>query len=336
MYKRTLIICIALLLGGRSYSQVFSGTTAGQFLKIEVGARAMAMGGAFASRDNDVSALYWNPGSLQKLQNSAAMFSHTYWFAGINHDFVGVALKISDQHVIGFSYTSLTVGDMKVRTEIYPEGTGELFSASDFSLGISFGMNLTEDFSIGFTGKYIGENIWHMSASSIAFDVGLLYYTPIKNLQLGMSVSNIGGRMKFSGEDNFIYYSYNPDEHGNSDKIYAELKMDEWDLPLIYRVGLSYKALDTEFHSLTLSVDAIHPNDYNESINMGFEYGIKERVFLRTGYKSLFKIESEEGLTAGFGVMYYLTDYIPMKVDYAFADFGRLQSVHRIGVEIGF
>lgn len=336
MYTRILIICIALLFGGRSYSQVFSGTTAGQFMKIEVGAKAMALGGAFVSLANDVSALYWNPGSLPKLQNNAAMFTHTYWFASINHDFVGVVLKISDQYAVGFSYTSLTMGDMKVRTVIYPEGTGELFSAGNFSLGISFGMSLTEDFSIGFTGKYIGENIWHMSASSIAFDIGLLYNTPVKNLQLGMSVSNIGGGMKFSGEDNFIYYTYNPDKHGNSDKVYAELKMDEWNLPLIYRVGLSFKPLDTEIYSLTLSADAIHPNDYNESINIGFEFGIKERVFLRAGYKSLFKTGSEEGLTAGFGVMYYLTDYIPLKVDYAFADFGRLQSVHRIGVEIGF
>jgi len=336
MDKYLLIIVFTLLLGNKSFSQVYSGTTAGQFLKIEVGAKAIAMGGAFVSQANDASALYWNPGSLSKLQNSSAMFTHTYWLADINHDFAGIVLKIGEQHTIGFSYTSLTMGDMKVRTEIYPEGTGELFTASDYSLGVSYGLNLTGDFSIGLTGKYVGENIWHMSASTIAFDFGLLYYTPIKNLKLGMSVSNVGGKMKFSGEDNFIYYTYNPDEHGNSDKIYAELKMDEWDLPLIYRVGLSFKALDTEIHAITISADAIHPNDYDESVNTGFEYGFRERFFLRAGYKSLFMEESVEGLTAGVGLIYFLTDYVPIKVDYAYADFSRLQSVHRISVEIGF
>src|SRR4030065_386361 len=159
MDKYLLIIVFTLLLGNKIFSQVVSGTTAGQFLKIEVGAKAIAMGGAFVSQANDASALYWNPGSLSKLQNSRVMFTHTFWLADINHDFAG---------------------------------------------------------------KYVGENIWHMSASTIAFDFGLLYYTPVKNLQLGMSVSNVGGKMKFSGEDNFIYYTYNPDEHGNSDKIYAE------------------------------------------------------------------------------------------------------------------
>ena len=91
-----------------------------------------------------------------------------------------------------------------------------------------------------------------------------------------------------------------------------------------------------EIHALTISADAIHSNDYNESVNIGCEYGFRERVFLRAGYKSLFMEESVEGLTVGVGLIYFLTDYLPMKVDYAYADFGRLQSVHRISVEIGF
>jgi len=112
--------------------------------------------------------------------------------------------------------------------------------------------------------------------------------------------------------------------------------MDEWDLPLIYRVGLSMKILESDMHSIIISADALHPNDYNEFVNLGFEYGFMERVFLRAGYKSLFKKESEEGLTAGLGLLYYLTDYMPLKVDYAYADFGRLEAVHRISLEIGF
>jgi len=336
MDKKKFIVLIVLLLSNYGLSQVFSGTTAGQFLKIEVGAKAIGMGGAFVSQSNDASSLYWNPGSLAKLKNNSAMFAHTYWIANINHDFAGVILKIGEQNALGISYTTLGIGDMKVRTEIYPEGTGELFTANDYAIGISYGMNLTEDFSIGVTGKYVGEKIWHMSASTIAFDFGLLYNTPIHNLNLGMSISNIGGKIKYAGEDNFIYYSYNPDEHGNSQNIYAEIKMDEWDLPLIYRVGLSMKILESDMHSIIISADALHPNDYNEFVNLGFEYGFMERVFLRAGYKSLFKKESEEGLTAGLGLLYYLTDYMPLKVDYAYADFGRLEAVHRISLEIGF
>ena len=37
------------------------GTTAADFLNIDVGPRAMAMGGAFVGAADDASAMYWNP-----------------------------------------------------------------------------------------------------------------------------------------------------------------------------------------------------------------------------------------------------------------------------------
>lgn len=334
--KKFIAIFFIIIFYRASFGQVFSGTTSGQFLKIEVGAKAIAFGGAFVSLANDVSALYWNPAGISKLENNAAMFTHTYWIANTSHDFAGLVFKLGTSHALGLSYTALSYGDMKVRTEIYPEGTGEYFSASDYAITTSYGFNITNEFSVGFTGKYVGQKIWNMTASNIAFDIGVLYLTPLKGLQLGMSVTNISSKVKFNGKDNFIYYSYDPNKNGNSDKIFAEIKMDDWDLPLTYRVGLSMKFFDTDLHSFTASVDALHPNDYGESVNVGGEYGFKKRIFLRAGYKSLFKNDSEEGLTAGIGLMYYLTSVLPLKVDYSYADFGRLEEVHRISVELGF
>ncbi|HEX2960493.1 MAG TPA: PorV/PorQ family protein [Ignavibacteriales bacterium] len=334
--KKIFVILFFLCLTTLIRSQVFSGTTSGQFLKIEAGARAVAMGGAFVSRANDASAVYWNPGGIPRLEGSKAYFTHNFWLADTRHDFAAVVIKLNDMHSLAVSYTSLTMADMNVRTEVFPEGTGELFSASDYSIGLSYGLNLTDRFSIGFTGKYVGESIWHMSASAFALDVGVIYITPIEGLRMGMSVSNIGGKMTYDGSDNFVNYDFNPALTGNNDKIFAELKMDSWTLPLFFRFGISMDILKDEYNSITLSADANHPNDYGESINTGLEYGFRERVFLRAGYKSLFKKESEEGLTAGAGLVYYLTEQMPVKVDYAYADFGRLKAIHRFSVEIGF
>ncbi len=69
---------------------------------------------------------------------------------------------------LGLSFTSLNMSDMKVRTVDQPEGTGEYFSAGDIAVGVSFAKNLTDRFSIGFTGKYIQQKIWHMSATAFA------------------------------------------------------------------------------------------------------------------------------------------------------------------------
>ncbi|MDA0378244.1 MAG: hypothetical protein O2899_02035, partial [Bacteroidetes bacterium] len=47
------------------------GTTAAQFLKLGVGARAVAMGGSFVAESSDLSALYWNPAGLSKISGGA-------------------------------------------------------------------------------------------------------------------------------------------------------------------------------------------------------------------------------------------------------------------------
>ncbi len=334
--KRLLYIILFLLIGKSYNAQVFSGTTSGQFLKIEPGARAIAMGGAFVAVANDASTIYWNPAGLLQIHNNAVSFSHTYWLAGTSHDYTALVYKLNDKHAFGVSYTLLSIPDMKVRTEIYQNGTGEYFSASDFAIGLAYAFKLTEEFSFGFAGKYISQNIWHMSASTFALDIGLHYKTPVEGLNLGMCISNVGPKIAYEGDNNFIYYTFDPDQHGNSDNIFADIKMDSWDLPLLFRVGLAYELLNTESHDILISADAVHPNDYSEYVNAGFEYSFMERLYLRAGYKALFKQESEEGLTLGTGIIYYLTDYLPLKVDYSYSDFGRLKDVHRFSVEVGF
>ena len=44
-----------------------AGTSAFSFLRIGVGARAAALGGAYVSLSEDASALYWNPAALARL-----------------------------------------------------------------------------------------------------------------------------------------------------------------------------------------------------------------------------------------------------------------------------
>ncbi len=318
------------------FPQTYAGSSAGQFLKIGVGARAEGMGNAFVAISDDAAAIYWNPAVISRLENNSVLFNHTYWLAETSHNFAGIVIKLLSGHSLALSYTALSMNDMKVTNEFYQEGTGEYFSASDIALGLSYAFNLTNEFSIGFTVKYILQSIWHMDASAFALDIGLFYLTPVKGLSLGMSITNIGSEIKYEGDDNFIYYSFDPSKHGNTDKIFSEIKMDSWDLPLSFRVGLSYQLLNNKHSSIIISSDAVHPNDYNEYVNLGFEYSFKKTVFLRAGYKSLFKIDSEEGITAGVGLLYYLTDFIPMKVDYSYSDFGRLKGIHKMSIEVGF
>jgi len=314
-----------------------TGTTAAQFLKIPVGARAIGMGGAYVALANDVSSIYWNPAGLVKVGRYGGVnFVHTNWLADTKFDFAAVAIRAGNIGTFGLSFTSLSVPDMKVRTEFEPEGTGELFSAIDMALGVSYARQLTNRFSIGFTSKYIRQQIWHMTASTIAFDIGILFQTDFDWLTLGVSISNFGPKLQYSGKDIFINYDFSPDEWGDNANIFANLQTDRWDLPLLFRFGLSAEIIKNDLNNLTASIEARHPNDNTENISIGIEYGFRERFFLRTGYQTLFEDQAERGITLGTGFVYYLTRNVPFIIDYAYADWGRLTNVHRFSLEIRF
>jgi len=125
-----------------------TGTTAAAFLEIPVGANAIGMGGAFVSISNDATSLYWNPSGISAHENYEAVLNHTNWIANTSFDFVGLIIPLGDFGNVGFSFTSLSMDDMKVRTVEQPEGTGEYFSAGDISIGISYARNLTDRFKL--------------------------------------------------------------------------------------------------------------------------------------------------------------------------------------------
>jgi|YelNatPaOPRAMG01_1025707.scaffolds.fasta_scaffold00948_4 hypothetical protein len=314
-----------------------SGTTGAQFLKIPVGARAIGMGGAFVAVANDVTALYWNPAGVTRLQpRGGACFIHTNWLADTRFDFAGVAVRLGGFGTLGFHFASLSMPDIKVRTEFEPEGTGEYFSAMDMSLGITYARELTDRFRMGFNAKYIRQQIWHMAASAFAVDLGFLYQTDFPWLTLGISLSNFGPKLQYVGKDVFVNYDFDPSQWGDNENIFANLQTDRWDLPLLFRFGLSAVALQSDWQKLILSVEARHPNDNSENLSFGAEYAFRNRFFLRGGYQALFEDQSEKGLTLGAGLVYYLSPTVPLRFDYAFEDWGRLSSVNRVSVEIQF
>ena len=106
-----------------------TGTTAASFLKIGVGARSVAMGGAYTAVANDVSSIYWNPAGLASMGGSQAIFNHVNWIADVQYDVAAAALQVEGFGTIGASFASMNVGEMDVTTVSEPEGTGERFTA---------------------------------------------------------------------------------------------------------------------------------------------------------------------------------------------------------------
>lgn len=339
--KFILMLSISLLAFNSTHGQYVTnvtgvGTTGAPFLEIEIGPRATGMGGAFTAIANDATAVYWNPAGIARLAVNEAILTHTRWLAGISFDFVAGIFPMGQYGVIGVSGTSLSMGEMEVRTIAQQEGTGEKFGANSLALQLSYAMNLTDRFSIGFNGKYIQENMWHMSASAVAIDIGTLFTTQFNDMQIGMSISNFGTDMKLVGRDAMVYHDIAPDIIGNNDKTVAFLGTEAWSLPLTFRAGIAMDIMRVLNSRITVAIDAIHPNDNSEYLNLGLECALINLLSLRCGYCSLFKRDSEEGPTLGFGIRTKLDGGVAFKVDYAYADFGRLINAHRFAIAVEF
>lgn len=311
------------------------GTTAAPFLSISQGARATAMGSAFVAVADDHSALYWNPAGLATL-NTGVMFDHTTWFADIGYNFLGGSVSLGSLGTIGISLTTSSVGDIPVTTVAAPEGTGDVYSVSSMAVGVGYALRLTENFSIGFTPKFVYERIWKMSASAIAFDIGAKYATPFRGITLGMSISNFGQKMKLTGQNAIVLYDADPKSTGNNGRVPAELSTEQWALPVTFRLGIAYHALHDEQNGLTIALDALHPSDDYESLNAGLEYTFMEFVSFRGGYKAIGLSESEESYTLGLGLHQRLMGNIMLSADYCYAAFGRLGNIQKITIGMTF
>ncbi len=342
MKRLVAILFISLLFWSSSLSaqQQFEtdvsgvGTTVANFLEIGVGARAMAMGGSYVAIANDPTALYYNPAGITNLGNIQVEFMHNEWLVDTNYDFIGAVTPLPFWNSsIGASLILLDYGEQPVRTEEFQEGNGQNYGARDYAVSLTYAAALTTNFSFGLSGKYINQKIWNETAGTMAMDLGIFYTTPVEGLRLGMSISNFGGEMQLSGRD--LDTVKDPDEDNeNVEDIPVSFITSSYPLPLIFRAGMSYTQSMGPVGSLTVTSDVFHPNNNTESISVGAEYGYAGIFFLRAGYENAYEENAINGLTFGGGIDYYEKGKMGFRVDYAFSDWGILESAHRFSVGI--
>ena len=331
----TIVLTAMILLPGAIHAQSMVGTTAAYFLGIEVGGRSLGMGGAHVASVNDATALYWNPGAATQVRGNEALFVHSEYLAETSFDYVASVFHMGGMGTVGISATVLDYGNLIHTTIDEPDGTGLTFGATDMAIGISLARAMTDRFSIGGSAKFISQTIWHEQAMSIALDVGTLYRTDFSGLTMGMSISNFGLPMRMTGSDLQHFYDIAEELDGNNSKIVSELETGYFNLPLVFRAGIVMDMYRNETMSLIMAVDAIHPNNNYESVNVGLEYELLKKFYVRAGRKALFLEDTEEGLTTGVGLLIPMRG-LKVRFDYGYEHFGRLRDIQNFSLALDF
>jgi hypothetical protein len=172
----------------------------------------------------------------------------------------------------------------------------------------------------------------------VAFDVGTQFRTDFfGGLTIGAALTNFGTDLRLSGRDLRTTTDPDPTQTGNNGDVPVDIALESWGLPLDFKLGVVARPLQSRMNQLTVSLDAIHPSANYESLNVGAEYGFRQRFFLRGGFQGLFLQEREGGLAFGVGFHQLLPYRNGMaKLDYAYRDAGRLGGIHVLGLSITF
>jgi hypothetical protein len=319
--KSGLIVVCTLLITPLAMAQTITGadttfrpiTTAVPFLTISPDARHAGMGDAGVATSADPNAAYWNPAKLVFIDKAyGGSLSFTPWLGKITNDmwisYISAFYKITREQTVAFGFKYFDLGDFYARSPSNePEGT---FNPKEFSLDLTYSRLLTENLSVGLTGRYIHSNLlgsYNGSSitdtkpgNSVAVDIGVYQTFALKGaktntLSWAAAISNIGAKLTYSNSDEKSF------------------------LPTNLKVGTAFKTELDPFNSFTFVLDfnkllvpspnedgtipdesllggmfgsfSDAPDGFSEEIkevilNMGVEYWYKQTFAGRVGYFS--------------------------------------------------
>jgi long-subunit fatty acid transport protein len=287
------------------------GQTTYDFLRVDMSARAAALGGSFVSNNDDVDVIFYNPAGMNFLEKNPASFSFVKHLMDINLFSVVFSTEFENIGRFGTAVKYINYGTFDQADE-FGNRTGE-FGAGELAFLVGYANQFSPNFYYGANAKFIYSSIADKSSSAVGADLGMNYEFPAQQLNLAAAVLNLGTQIS----------------------SYIDTKED---LPLDVVIGVSKRLervpvrLSLDFHQLNKKRD--DALQHLKGFTVGAEFYLSEVFTLRFGYdnerRSDLKIGSSAGI-AGFngGLGVKVSDY---QFSYGYSSLGLVGAMHRIGV----
>lgn len=212
-------------------------------------ARGGGLGDVGAATDPDVNSQYWNPAKYPFcISRAGVALNFTPWLRSLVNDmnlaYLAGYYRIGDHSAVSSSLRYFNLGKFYTSYEGAESGEGTTINPYEMSLDVAYSLMLSETFSLSAALRWIysdmrfDEREDNSPASAFAADIAAYYQNYINigqrecQLGIGLNISNIGSKIKFSGNE------------------YSEF------LPANLRLGASLMIPIDEYNRLTIAADA--------------------------------------------------------------------------------
>ena len=212
-------------------------------------ARGGGLGDVGAATDPDVNSQYWNPAKYPFcISRAGVALNFTPWLRSLVNDmnlaYLAGYYRIGDHSAVSSSLRYFNLGKVYTSYEGAESGEGTTINPYEMSLDVAYSLMLSETFSLSAALRWIysdmrfDEREDNSPASAFAADIAAYYQNYINigqrecQLGIGLNISNIGSKIKFSGKE------------------YSEF------LPANLRLGASLMIPIDEYNRLTIAADA--------------------------------------------------------------------------------
>lgn len=336
---RILSLILVLLLFNPMSSiagKIVKAKYAGEFMSIGVGARALGMGGTFVAISEDITAGYWNPAALAKLEYPQLAGMYAEQFARmVNYNYAAVSLPMRTLSGISLSLIRLAVDDIPNTTDALldygldgipntgdpGEGNGKIdptetidankifyFNSAQYAIYLSYGIRHSENFYYGGNVKMLHKGIGENSAWGMGFDIAGLWRA-LPNLNVGFNLQDLTTTL-------LVW------DTGRQEAIIPTAKLGIayfWTNKIISGQIIPAVDIDVRFENRRYAAQS-HLGPTSFDFHIGAEYRFRQMLAMRAGWDI-------GHFTAGIGIK------LPrLNVDYAFLSHQDLGNTHRISL----
>jgi len=331
---------LLLLVLSCSYSAFAQNKYSNEFLSLGIGARGLAMANTLCATADDITAAYWNPAGLSRMDRRYQLsLVHAEYFAGIaKYDYGGLGFKIDERNSVAFSFIRFGVDNIMNTTELI-DGQGNVdydrityFSAADnaFLFSYAYQFEKVPGLSLGANAKIIHRKIGSFAnAWGFGLDAGLQYHR--KGWQAGLMLRD--------ATSTFNAWTY----HLSDDvlQVFQQTGNEipdnglELTMPSLLVGGGKFVDFGKGFNAtFALGLDCtfdgrrntlIRSNVMSADPHFGMEFGYKKIVALRAGLGNFQQETDFDGsrkttLQINLGVGVCIRQLVT--IDYAFTDLG--------------